>query len=161
VLTEHAHLKDPLSYKIKRKIARKSAKPSHLKSSKTWQKIRTWESCPQIVFHQSAYGSEQILLPLVPAFGLAAFAMLMPMTSDCFNYFINCYLVISKCNLRYIPRLVVLTSFPRITLVQSWHRLQLLRLMLDYIVTLSNSISYWCCSNYLNLPRACRLGRFI
>jgi amino acid transporter len=29
----------------------------------------------------SAYGSEQILLALVPAFGLAAFAMLMPMTA--------------------------------------------------------------------------------
>jgi len=79
-LAEHAHLKDPLSYKIKRKF---SGNPlnrhtlSHQRLDKRYGLGILSSDC----ISSSAYGSEQILLALVPAFGIAAFAMLMPMTA--------------------------------------------------------------------------------
>jgi len=79
VLKEHAHLKDPLSYKIKRKLLGNPLNRhtlSHQRLSKRYGLGILSSDC----ISSSAYGSEQILLALVPAFGLAAFAMLMPMT---------------------------------------------------------------------------------
>jgi len=96
-LAEHAHLKDPLSYKIKRKFLGNPLNRhtlSHQRLGKRYALGILSSDC----ISSSAYGSEQILLALVPAFGIAAFAMLMPMTAINFNYFTNCYLVISKCN---------------------------------------------------------------
>ncbi|MGI9171481.1 MAG: amino acid permease [Candidatus Nanopelagicus sp.] len=79
VLSEHAHLKDPLSYKIKRKLLGNPLNRhtlSHQRLGKRYALGILSSDC----ISSSAYGSEQILLALVPAFGLAAFAMLMPMT---------------------------------------------------------------------------------
>ena len=79
VLQEHAHLKDPLSYKIKKAflgnpLNRHSL--SHQRLSKKFALGILSSDC----ISSSAYGSEQILLALLPAFGLAAFSILMPMT---------------------------------------------------------------------------------
>ena len=79
VLSEHAHLKDPLSYKIKRRLLGNPLNRhtlSHQRLGKRYALGILSSDC----ISSSAYGSEQILLALVPAFGLAAFAMLMPMT---------------------------------------------------------------------------------
>ncbi len=79
VLKEHAHLKDPLSYKIKKAVLGKPLNRhslSHQRLSKTFALGILASDC----ISSSAYGSEQILLALLPAFGLAAFGILMPMT---------------------------------------------------------------------------------
>jgi len=79
-LAEHAHLKDPLSYKIKRKFLGNPLNRhtlSHQRLDKRYGLGILSSDC----ISSSAYGSEQILLALVPAFGIAAFAMLMPMTA--------------------------------------------------------------------------------
>ena len=79
-LAEHAHLEDPLSYKIKRKFLGNPLNRhtlSHQRLGKRYALGILSSDC----ISSSAYGSEQILLALVPAFGVAAFAMLMPMTA--------------------------------------------------------------------------------
>jgi amino acid transporter len=79
VLKEHAHLKDPLSYKLKKAVLGKPLNRhslSHQRLSKTFALGILASDC----ISSSAYGSEQILLALLPAFGIAAFSILMPMT---------------------------------------------------------------------------------
>ena len=80
VLTEHAHLNDPISYKIKR-ILLGNPLNRHTLSHQRLKKRYALGILSSDCISSSAYGSEQILLALVPAFGLAAFAMLMPMTA--------------------------------------------------------------------------------
>jgi amino acid transporter len=79
VRKEQAHLSDPLSYRIKRRflgspLNRHSL--GHQRLSKRYALGILSSDC----ISSSAYGSEQILIALLPAFGLAAFAILMPMT---------------------------------------------------------------------------------
>ncbi|MEJ6618692.1 MAG: amino acid permease [Candidatus Planktophila sp.] len=79
-LQEHAHVKDPLSYKIKRSFlgnALNRHSLGHQRLSKRYALGILSSDC----ISSSAYGSEQILIALLPAFGLAAFAILMPMTA--------------------------------------------------------------------------------
>ena len=79
-LQEHAHLKDPLSYRIKKKLLGNPLNRhtlSHQRLSKTFALGILSSDC----ISSSAYGSEQILLALLPAFGMAAFGILMPMTA--------------------------------------------------------------------------------
>lgn len=80
VMAEHVHPKDPLLYTIKRKLLgaplnRHSL--SHQRLSKRYGLGILSSDC----ISSSAYGSEQILIALLPVFGLAAFSMLMPMTA--------------------------------------------------------------------------------
>ena len=79
-LQEHAHIKDPLSYRIKKKLLGNPLNRhtlSHQRLSKTFALGILSSDC----ISSSAYGSEQILLALLPAFGMAAFGILMPMTA--------------------------------------------------------------------------------
>ncbi len=79
VLQETGHVKDPLSYKIKRRLlgnALNRHSLGHQRLSKRYALGILSSDC----ISSSAYGSEQILIALLPAFGLAAFAILMPMT---------------------------------------------------------------------------------
>jgi amino acid transporter len=78
-LQDHAHLKDPITYKIKRAIlggALNRHSLGHQRLSKRYALGILSSDC----ISSSAYGSEQILIALLPAFGLAAFTILMPMT---------------------------------------------------------------------------------
>ena len=78
-LQEHAHLEDPLKYKIKRRFlgsALNRHSLGHQRLSKRYALGILSSDC----ISSSAYGSEQILIALLPAFGLAAFTILMPMT---------------------------------------------------------------------------------
>jgi amino acid transporter len=78
-LQDHAHLKDPISYKVKRLLLGNPLNRhtlSHQRLSKRFALGVLSSDC----ISSSAYGSEQILLALIPAFGLAAFSILMPMT---------------------------------------------------------------------------------
>lgn len=78
-MQEHAHLKDPLSYKIKRGFLGNPLNRhtlGHQRLAKRYALGILSSDC----ISSSAYGSEQILIALLPAFGLAAFALMMPMT---------------------------------------------------------------------------------
>ena len=79
-MAEHVHPKDPLLYTIKRKLLGAPLNRhtlSHQRLSKRYALGILSSDC----ISSSAYGSEQILIALLPAFGLAAFTMLMPMTA--------------------------------------------------------------------------------
>ncbi|MEJ6574318.1 MAG: amino acid permease [Actinomycetes bacterium] len=80
VLQEHAHLEDPISYRIKRRLLGHPLN-RHTLSHQRLKKRYALGILSSDCISSSAYGSEQILLALVPAFGLAAFSMLMPMTA--------------------------------------------------------------------------------
>ena len=80
VLKDQAHLKDTFFYTTKRRflgnpLNRHSL--NHQRLSKRYALGILSSDC----ISSSAYGSEQILIALLPAFGLAAFAILMPMTA--------------------------------------------------------------------------------
>lgn len=80
VLQEHAHLKDPFMYKIKRFFLGNPLNRhtlGHQRLAKRYALGILSSDC----ISSSAYGSEQILIALLPAFGLAAFALMMPMTA--------------------------------------------------------------------------------
>ncbi|MFM6841367.1 MAG: amino acid permease [Candidatus Planktophila sp.] len=79
-LQEHAHLKDPLRYKVKRAFLgapHNRHSLGHQRLDKRYALGILSSDC----ISSSAYGSEQILIALLPAFGLAAFSILMPMTA--------------------------------------------------------------------------------
>jgi amino acid transporter len=79
-LQDHTHLEDPLKYKIKRTLlggALNRHSLGHQRLSKRYALGILSSDC----ISSSAYGSEQILIALLPAFGLAAFSILMPMTA--------------------------------------------------------------------------------
>ena len=79
-LQDHAHLKDSLSYKIKRRLLG-GALNRHTLSHQRLDKKYALGILSSDCISSSAYGSEQILIALLPAFGIAAFAILMPMTA--------------------------------------------------------------------------------
>jgi len=135
VLKEHAHLKDPLSYKIKRKLLGNPLNRhtlSHQRLSKRYGLGILSSDC----ISSSAYGSEQILLALVPAFGLAAFAMLMPMT-------MIVLLILLIVTLSYRNVISVYTKVGGAYIVSRDNfgpvvaQIAAVALMLDYIVTLA------------------------
>ncbi len=80
VLKDHAHLKDSFFYTVKRRLLGNPLNRhslGHQRLSKRYALGILSSDC----ISSSAYGSEQILIALLPAFGLAAFAILMPMTA--------------------------------------------------------------------------------
>ena len=80
VLQDHAHLKDSFFYTLKRRILGNPLNRhslGHQRLSKRYALGILSSDC----ISSSAYGSEQILIALLPAFGLAAFSILMPMTA--------------------------------------------------------------------------------
>ena len=79
-LQEHAHLKDPLRYKIKSALLGAPHNRHSLGHQRLDKKYALGILSSDCI-SSSAYGSEQILIALLPAFGLAAFNILMPMTA--------------------------------------------------------------------------------
>ena len=78
VLQDHATLEDPLTYKIKRRFlggALNRHSLGHQRLSKRYAYGILSSDC----ISSSAYGGEQILVALIPAFGLAAFTIFPPM----------------------------------------------------------------------------------
>ena len=78
-LQDHAHLRDPLTYKIKKWFLG-GALNRHSLDHQRLKKRYALGILSSDCISSSAYGSEQILIALLPAFGLAAFTILMPMT---------------------------------------------------------------------------------
>ena len=134
-LQEHAHLRDPLSYKIKKALLgdplnRHSL--SHQRLSKRFALGILSSEC----ISSSAYGSEQILLALLPAFGLAAFNILMPMT-----LVVLFVLVIISFSYREVVQIYTKSGgayvVSRDNLGQVVAQIAAVALMLDYIVTVA------------------------
>ena len=78
VLSEHAHLKDPLSYRIKSKLLGKPINRHSLHEQRL-SKRHAYGVLSSDCISSSAYGGEQILVALIPAFGLAAFTIFTPL----------------------------------------------------------------------------------
>ena len=135
VLTEHAHLKDPILYKIKR-ILLGNPLNRHTLSHQRLKKRYALGILSSDCISSSAYGSEQILLALVPAFGLAAFAMLMPMTAIVL-------VILLIVTLSYRNVITVYTKIGGAYIVSRENfgpvvaQIAAVALMLDYIVTLA------------------------
>ena len=134
-LQEHAHLKDPLSYRIKKRflgnpLNRHSL--SHQRLSKRFALGILSSDC----ISSSAYGSEQILIALLPAFGLAAFGILMPMT-----IVVLAVLVIITFSYREVVQSYTKSGgayvVSRDNLSPVIAQLAAVALMLDYIVTVA------------------------
>lgn len=134
-LQEHAHLKDPLRYKIKRRLLgapHNRHSLGHQRLSKRYALGILSSDC----ISSSAYGSEQILIALLPAFGLAAFGIIMPMTAVVIGILIvitlsyrNVIDVYTKTGGAYI---VARDNFGPVTA-----QVAAVALMLDYLVTVA------------------------
>ena len=134
-LQDHAHLKDSLSYKIKRTLlggALNRHSLGHQRLSKRYGLGILSSDC----ISSSAYGSEQILIALLPAFGLAAFAILMPMTA-----IVLVILVIITLSYRNVIDVYTKTGGAYIVARDNFGpvvaQIAAVALMLDYIVTLA------------------------
>ena len=79
VLQDHAHLRDPLSYKIKKALLGKPLN-RHTLSHQRLSKVFALGILSSDCISSAAYGTENILIYLLPAFGLAGYNILMPMT---------------------------------------------------------------------------------
>jgi amino acid transporter len=80
VRKDQAHLKDTFFYTTKRRFLGNPLN-RHSLSHQRLKKRFALGILSSDCISSSAYGSEQILIALLPAFGLAAFAILMPMTA--------------------------------------------------------------------------------
>ncbi len=135
VLQEHAHLKDPLSYKIKKALLGNPLNRhslSHQRLSKKFALGILSSDC----ISSSAYGSEQILLALLPAFGLAAFSILMPMT-----VVVLAVLIIVTFSYREVVQLYTKSGGAYVVSRDNFGpvvaQVAAVALMLDYIVTVA------------------------
>ena len=135
VLQDHAPLEDPLTYKVKRRFlggALNRHTLGHQRLSKRYALGILSSDC----ISSSAYGSEQILIALLPAFGLAAFTILMPMTGVVLAILLlitlsyrNVIAVYTKTGGAYV---VSRDNFGPVVA-----QIAAVALMLDYIVTLA------------------------
>ena len=135
VLQDHAHLKDPLSYKIKKALLGNPLNRhslSHQRLSKKFALGILSSDC----ISSSAYGSEQILLALLPAFGLAAFSILMPMTMV-----VLAVLIIVTFSYREVVQLYTKSGGAYVVSRDNFGpvvaQVAAVALMLDYIVTVA------------------------
>ena len=134
-LQDHAHVKDPFSYKVKRFFlggALNRHSLGHQRLSKRYALGILSSDC----ISSSAYGSEQILIALLPAFGLAAFAILMPMTAV-----VLAILVLITLSYRNVIDIYTKTGGAYIVSRDNFGpvvaQIAAVALMLDYIVTVA------------------------
>ena len=134
-LQEHAHLRDPLTYKIKKWFLG-SALNRHSLEHQRLKKRYALGILSSDCISSSAYGSEQILIALLPAFGLAAFTILMPMTG-----IVLAILLLITLSYRNVIQVYTKTGGAYIVSRDNFGpvvaQVAAVALMLDYIVTLA------------------------
>lgn len=134
-LQDHAHLRDPLSYRLK-KFLLGNPLNRHTLSHQRLKKRYALGILSSDCISSSAYGSEQILVALLPAFGLAAFTLLMPMT-------FVVLIILTIITLSYRNVISVYTQFGGAYIVSRDNfgpvtaQIAAVALILDYIVTLA------------------------
>lgn len=134
-LQEHAHLKDPLRYKIKRALLGAPHNRHSLGHQRLDKKYALGILSSDCI-SSSAYGSEQILIALLPAFGLAAFGILMPMTAV-----VIAILILLTLSYRNVIDVYTKTGGAYIVARDNFGpvvaQIAAVALMLDYIVTVA------------------------
>jgi len=134
-LQDHAHLRDPLTYKIK-KLFLGGALNRHSLDHQRLKKRYALGILSSDCISSSAYGSEQILIALLPAFGLAAFTILMPMTGV-----VLAILLLITLSYRNVIQVYTKTGGAYIVSRDNFGpvvaQVAAVALMLDYIVTLA------------------------
>ena len=80
VMAEQMHVKDPLLYRLKCLLLGKPLN-RHTLSDQRLSKRYAYGILSSDCISSSAYGTEQILIALIPAFGLLAFSLLTPMVA--------------------------------------------------------------------------------
>lgn len=134
-LKEHAHLRDPLSYRIKRFFLGAPLN-RHTLSHQRLEKRYALGILSSDCISSSAYGPEQILVALIPAFGLAAYSLMMPMA---FIVLIVLFII----TLSYRNVISVYTQYGGAYIVARDNfgpvvaQIAAVALILDYIVTLA------------------------
>ncbi|CAN2226000.1 PotE Amino acid transporters [Candidatus Nanopelagicaceae bacterium] len=134
-LKDTTHVKDSFSYRVKRFFlggALNRHTLGHQRLSKRYALGILSSDC----ISSSAYGSEQILIALLPAFGLAAFTILMPMTGV-----VLLILIIITLSYRHVIQVYTKTGGAYIVSRDNFGpvvaQIAAVALMLDYIVTLA------------------------
>jgi amino acid transporter len=135
ILHEHAHLKDPLSYRLKKTLLGKPLN-RHLLAHQRLRKIYALGILSSDCISSSAYGTENILYYLVPAFGIAGFSILMPMT-----LVVLAVLVIVTLSYREVVMVYTKTGGSYVVARENFGpvvaQIAAVALMLDYIVTVA------------------------
>ena len=135
VLQDHAHLKDSFGYRVKRALLGNPLN-RHTLSHQRLKKRYALGILSSDCISSSAYGSEQILIALLPAFGIAAFGLLMPMTAV-----ILTILVIITLSYRNVIEVYTKTGgayiVSRDNFGSTMSVVAAVALMLDYIVTVA------------------------
>jgi amino acid transporter len=134
-LSEHAHLKDPLSYRIK-KFLLGAPLNRHTLGHQRLKKRYALGVLSSDPISSSAYGTEQILVGLIPAFGIAAFSLLMPMTAVVLTVLVIITLSYRNVISTYVhfggAYIVARENFGTVTA-----QIAAVALIIDYIVTLA------------------------
>ncbi len=134
-LKDHAHVNDPLSYKIKKRMLGGPLNRHTLVHQRLKKRFALGILSSDCI-SSSAYGSEQILLALLPAFGLAAFTLLLPLT-------FVVLIILTIITLSYTNVIDVYTKTGGAYIVSrdnfgpTTSIIAAVALMLDYIVTLA------------------------
>ena len=135
VLHDHAHLKDPISYKLKKALLGNPLN-RHLLSHQRLSKIYALGILSSDCISSSAYGTENILYYLLPAFGLAGFGILMPMT-----LVVLAVLAIVTLSYREVVMVYTKTGGSYVVARENFGttvaQVAAVALMLDYIVTVA------------------------
>jgi hypothetical protein len=151
-LQDHAHLRDPLTYKIKKWFLG-GALNRHSLDHQRLKKRYALGILSSDCISSSAYGSEQILIALLPAFGLAAFTILMPMTGV-----VLAILVLITLSYRNVIQVYTKTGGAYVVSRDNFGpvvaQIAAVALMLDYIVTLAIQSAAGVAAIQLDCPRA-------
>ncbi len=135
ILKEQAHLKDPLTYKLKKALLGKPLN-RHLLSHQRLSKVFALGVLSSDCISSSAYGTENILYYLLPAFGMAGFSILMPMT-----FIVLAILVIVTLSYREVVMVYTKTGGSYVVARENFGpvvaQIAAVALMLDYIVTVA------------------------
>jgi amino acid transporter len=134
-LTPHVHPKDAISYRLKRVLLGHPLTRDALRHQRL-SKVTALGVLSSDCISSSAYGSEQILIALIPAFGIAAFATLMPMT-----FVIIGVLIVVTFSYRQVVSVYTKTGGSYVVARDNFGpvvaQVAAVALMLDYVVTVA------------------------
>jgi amino acid transporter len=129
------HAKDSISYRLKRRLLGHPLTRDALRHQRL-SKITALGVLSSDCISSSAYGSEQILIALLPAFGIAAFAALMPMT-----FVILGVLIVVTFSYREVVSVYTKTGGSYVVARDNFGpvvaQVAAVALMLDYVVTVA------------------------
>ena len=135
ILQDHAHLRDPLSYKLKKALLGKPLN-RHTLSHQRLSKVFALGILSSDCISSAAYGTENILIYLLPAFGLAGYSILMPMT-----VVVLAVLLIVTLSYREVVMVYTKTGGSYVVARDNFGpvvaQIAAVALMLDYIVTVA------------------------